>query len=311
MLTCIIIVSIMIKYLKHSQINNQKWDACIESSSNGLIYALSWYLDCVSPNWDALILGDYEAVMPITWRRKYGIKYLYVPYYTHRLGIFGSEKTVKHNSTAFVELIPRSFHHVHYSFNTLNQLQNSKVKLISNNLDFLKLDGDYEELQNKFSKNHKKNIRKAEKQSLKIEENIEVNEFCNDYIGIHSASGKFSEFEGIFDTFRPLCEQIDKHLKTYCCRIKNDNETDAVIMLVFFKGRAIFHSAASQKGRKNKAQYLLIDHVIRKFSGSGTTIDFAGSNIKSISYRNKGYGASSETFYSVFYFRFLNKIINR
>ncbi|WP_340112243.1 hypothetical protein [Maribellus mangrovi] len=301
----------MIKYLKHSQIDKQKWDACIEKSHNGLMYALSWYLDCVSPNWDVLVLDDYEAVMPLTWRRKYGIKYLFVPYYTHRLGIFGSKEKVEQNSTAFVESIPKSFHHVHYSFNSYNHLQTNKVKLSSNNLDFLKLDSDYKDLQSKYSKNHKKNIRKAKKQNLKIEENIEVSEFCNDYIGIHSASGKFSEFEGIFDVFRPLCGRINKHLKTYGCRIKSDNETDAVIMLAFFRGRAIFHSAASQKGRKNKAQYLLIDHVIRKFSGSGTTMDFAGSNIKSISYRNKGYSASSESFYSVYYFRFLNTIINR
>jgi hypothetical protein len=56
----------MIKYLKHKEINKEKWDKCISSSHNKIIYALSWYLDVVSPNWDGLIKGDYEAVMPIS-----------------------------------------------------------------------------------------------------------------------------------------------------------------------------------------------------------------------------------------------------
>ncbi|WP_167610337.1 hypothetical protein [Maribellus sediminis] len=301
----------MIEYLKHSQINKQKWDASIENSQNGLVYALSWYLDCVSPNWDALVLNDYEAVMPLTWRRKYGIKYIFVPYFTHRLGVFGSKENIEQYSTAFLESIPKSFKHIHYSFNTHNSLKHNKIKLIPNNLDLLVLNKSYSELQSNYSKNHLKNIRKAEKHNLKIEESIEVKEFCNDYIEIHTALGKFSKYEGIFEVFKPLCDLIDKNIKTYCCRVKNDDETNAVIMLVIFKGRAIFHSAASLKGRENSAQYLLIDHVIRKFSDTGIILDFAGSNIKSISYRNKGFGTSSESFHSVFYFRFLDKILNR
>ena len=32
--------------------------------------------------WDALVLDDYAAVMPLTWRRKYGTRYLYQPAFT-------------------------------------------------------------------------------------------------------------------------------------------------------------------------------------------------------------------------------------
>ena len=81
-----------IKYLKHNQIDKQKWDSAIENAENGLVYALSWYLDIVSPNWDALVVGDYEQVMPVTHKRKYGIKYLIQPPFCQQLGFFSQSK---------------------------------------------------------------------------------------------------------------------------------------------------------------------------------------------------------------------------
>jgi len=61
-----------IQYLTNHEIDKVKWDECINSASNGLIYAYSFYLDHMSKHWDALVLGDYNAVMPLTWNKKYG-----------------------------------------------------------------------------------------------------------------------------------------------------------------------------------------------------------------------------------------------
>src|ERR1043165_3544665 len=78
-----------IKYLKNNEIDKAKWDKCIDEASNGLIYAYSFYLDHMSKHWDALVINDYEAVMPLTWNKKYGISYLYQPAFTAQLGVFG------------------------------------------------------------------------------------------------------------------------------------------------------------------------------------------------------------------------------
>ena len=61
-----------IKYLQYKEIDKAKWDVCITNAPNGLIYGYSFYLDCMARRWDALVLGDYEAVMPLTWNKKYG-----------------------------------------------------------------------------------------------------------------------------------------------------------------------------------------------------------------------------------------------
>ena len=44
-----------IRFLKNNQVNKQRWDDCIDHCPNGLIYAKSFYLDCVCPGWNALV----------------------------------------------------------------------------------------------------------------------------------------------------------------------------------------------------------------------------------------------------------------
>ena len=71
-----------IQYLSHKEINKTKWDACILNAPNGLIYPYSFYLDHMAKNWDALVFGDYEAVMPLTWNKKYSFL-LFIPTCIH------------------------------------------------------------------------------------------------------------------------------------------------------------------------------------------------------------------------------------
>ena len=59
-----------IHYVKRQEVNATKWDRCIDQASNGLIYAYSFYLDTMTDSWDALVLNDYEALMPLPWKKK-------------------------------------------------------------------------------------------------------------------------------------------------------------------------------------------------------------------------------------------------
>ena len=78
----------MIRYLTHNQIDKQRWDDCIEKSPDGIVYAWSWYLDVVHPSWEALVEDDYEAVMPLTGNKKFGVNYLFQPFFTQKFGTF-------------------------------------------------------------------------------------------------------------------------------------------------------------------------------------------------------------------------------
>ncbi|MGZ8510263.1 MAG: hypothetical protein ACXWWA_07800, partial [Chitinophagaceae bacterium] len=97
-----------IRFVPYKEIDLTKWDNCISTASNGLIYGYSYYLDHMAKQWDALVLDDYEAVMPLTWNRKYGIAYLYQPFLTAQLGVFGQDISAE-LLASFLQAIPAKF----------------------------------------------------------------------------------------------------------------------------------------------------------------------------------------------------------
>ncbi len=69
-------------HLKHHNINKMAWDATVRVASSGMPYAYSWFLDVVSPQWEALVTPAYTYVMPLPVKRKFGIAYVIQPRWT-------------------------------------------------------------------------------------------------------------------------------------------------------------------------------------------------------------------------------------
>ena len=80
-----------IKYIHREHLDEEKYNQCIDTSIHSKIYAFSWYLDIVCEQWGVLVLHDYDAVMPVPWRKKYGIKYVYPPFWVLQLGVYTKE----------------------------------------------------------------------------------------------------------------------------------------------------------------------------------------------------------------------------
>jgi len=164
-----------IKYLNHKQINFEKWDSAIDQSINTLIYAKSWYLNIISPGWDALVMGDYDIVMPLTYRRKYGIKYLFKPFFSQFLGVFYKNDEDSKYVPDFLNKASQHFRLVNIQINVSNS--NFDADYIKRRqTQVLKLDGNYEFIKSKFNRSARTNVNKAEKENLTIEMVNETNE---------------------------------------------------------------------------------------------------------------------------------------
>jgi len=115
----------MITYLHHEQIHRDRWDQCVAQAPNGLVYAWSWYLDIVHPQWEALVEVDgdkYLKVMPITCNKKYGIPYLHQPFFTQQLGVFSTLPLTEETTMAFIQAIPSRYALVEIRLNEGNPL---------------------------------------------------------------------------------------------------------------------------------------------------------------------------------------------
>src|ERR1043165_10291058 len=135
----------IIQYLPHHEIEKPKWDQCVREADNGLIYGYSFYLDHMTLHWDGLVLNDYEAVMPLTWNRKYGIYYLYQPFLCAQLGVFGKNIDAA-ASKSFLESVPLKFKYWDICLNHRNILHLKDFNIFLRDNYILDVSPTYDEL---------------------------------------------------------------------------------------------------------------------------------------------------------------------
>lgn len=283
----------MITYVEHKDIDKNKWNNCIKKSTNPLIYGYSWYLDVVSPFWDALIYNEYEAVFPLSWRKKYGIYYLYQPAFTQQLGIFSVKGISPEIIVEFIKSIPSHFKLSEINFNTENKIPNRPDYTLKQNITYLlSLDEKYEFLHSQYSENLKRNLKKAEKENFVIEEVPEISyliQIFRENRGKKLKTLGVREYE-MLEKLVKLCREYEKitiyHLKTASGKII------AGMIIPESDNNAVFlFSSVSEEAKKAGAMPYLIDHYIKTHAGKKILFDFEGSNDKNIARFYSGFGS--------------------
>jgi len=110
-----------IRHITHSEIDRTKWNNTILSSPYPLVFAQSFYLDATFPGWEALVIGDYESVFPLTPKEKLGIHYLHQPSFTPQLGVYG--KVNADIEQEFHDYITAHYKLIEIELNAANTLQ--------------------------------------------------------------------------------------------------------------------------------------------------------------------------------------------
>lgn len=286
-----------IKYIKHPDIDSEKWAQCIENAGNSRIYANIWHLDRTAIVWDALVYGDYEFVMPLPVRKKFGFSYIYQPIFCQQLGIF--PEPTAFNATEFYKLLFDKFRYVDIHLNA----QNTSIKE-QKELDFLPrhnylldLQYNYKSLERSYSTNTKRNIAKAAKNNLQYIPGIRL----EDYLALKNANLNdkvskknieklksiiaFGQYKGIGEIYGVYSTENEMCAAVYFCRWKN---------------RVIYLNAAtSEKGKKLGAMYFLVDNFIRGNAERNLLLDFEGSMIPGVARFYGGFGATPETYFQL------------
>jgi len=283
----------LITYLKHTEIDKYKWDACITRASNSLIYAYSWFLDVVSPNWDALILDDYTAVMPITHRKKYFFSYLFQPFFTQQLGVFSRLETPDFVVQDFLNAIPAKFKFIDINLNEENCAEG-----LSEKKNFiLPIDEAYSDLYAAYKGQAKRNIKKAKEQNLYLQV-LPYKQAVDFYI-----KHKGAETKGVvlkdYLTLKQLYKICNKQnlLMSFGVFSKQFGLV-ACGVFIAHNERIIFHLGTSNnKGKQVGAMHFLMDGVISQLAGKDNFIDFEGSEIDGIERFYKSFGAFKRPYY--------------
>ena len=282
----------MIKHLKNSEIDIALWDECISKSFNGLVYAYSFYLDVVCPNWEALVFEDYKAVMPLTGNKKYGINYLFTPIFIQQLGIFSTIKTDVDLIFKFIKNIPKKYKFIEINLNSHNKLPDDfPGKKLNNNYE-LDLIEEYQKIKKRFSENTVRNIKKAENFGVIVSDNVDLKSIINLF---RNDRGK--DVENLKDEHYFVFEKLYGKLERRGLTIKLGayNEVGNLIAgaAVFYSNNKItfIFSGNSAEGKKKSAMFLIVSTIIESFSGKNMILDFEGSNNGGLAKFYKSFGS--------------------
>ena len=289
-----------IQYIKHAQIDSDKWNRCIDGALNCRVYAYDWHLDRTAIEWDALVYGDYEHVMPLPFRKKFGIKYLYQPLSSQQLGIFPTPSKAIFDT--FIDIIKDRFKYVDVQLNAVNiPGENSRDIFFERKNYLLSLTKDFKSIITGYSKNTKRNIAKAQKQDLTIIEGIRIESYLEfkaknfppgvdpsavDKLKSIIAYGVYKGFGKIYGVYTP------------------GNELCAAVYFCRWKDRVIYFNAASNdEGKNTGAMYYLINRFIEDNAEKNLILDFEGSMIHGVERFYAGFGAKPETYFQLKYNR--------
>ncbi|TNE78229.1 MAG: hypothetical protein EP332_15240 [Bacteroidetes bacterium] len=282
----------MIRYLKAEEIDAKKWDNCIHEAYNSLIYAYSWYLDTVAGDWDALVLDDYQAVMPLPVKKKYGLSYALQPRYTQQLGIFSRDPLSLEAQENFFNAIPPSIHYLQLQANSHSHVPNALlVRKKTNHL--LDLIQTYPDLAKHFNTHTKRQIKKSLANSCQIMEHLDTREIIDLFRWQDQEKKLGMGAEGLRILENLINTATQKGALLSIGMYSPVNHLCSAGLFLLDKQRIYYVAGASdQMGLEYRGMYRIFDHLIKRESGKNAILDFEGSEIPGIARFFKGFGAS-------------------
>ncbi len=286
-----------IQLLKRKEIDDKAWNGCVHFAINALPYAYTWYLDNVCEEWEGLILDNYKAVMPLVFNKKFGISYLYQPFFTQQLGIFTSLPITKNLLNKFVEKIPKKYKYIDINLNEINDISERKdiEKLKNFHLD---LNLDYALIKTNFSKSLKRKLNKAVKNELFIQTHISPEVFVAFYL--KNVAYKVNNFKEKHQhvLHRLIYKALSYQLGAIIGVTNKNNELIAANFILLHPTRIInLLPCSSQEGNNLNAMPFLLNHIIERNANQKKILDFEGSMLEGVARFYKRFGVEEVSYF--------------
>ncbi len=262
-----------INHITHENIDFDKWDKTVLSSEFPLVFAQSFYLNATAPNWNALVINDYESIFPLTIKSKFGYNYLPQPPFTSQLGVFG--KVNNEIEKMFYDYIKLNFKLIEIELNASNKLITENT--FAKKTFVINYKNEFE-----YNQNTKRNIKKANDNKFKVELVVEddylqlskqiINPFLINEIGLSNS---------IVNIFNDLLISSIYNKKLIVFKtIDSQNNIKAIAYFIYNEKHALYLKGVSiNKTENNGSMHLLLDYAINYFKERVLFFDFGGGSV--------------------------------
>jgi len=289
--------------LSSLQIDKAKWDECISTSPNGLIYAKSFYLDHLHANWSAFIGENYDWVLPITSRKKWSISYLFQPAFVQQLGIF-AKPGVAIPMREIVSALQKhyKFWEINWNYATPHQLLASSIKITSGTNYLLDLSASYDIIAANYHNTLIKNLKISKKNNLTYLCSTDYKNCIDLYQKYYGARIPHLKARDYFN-FKSLCKYLLENNGLLCRQVVNKDGQLLSTILLLTDNKRLYNlmNTTSPEGRKMAANHFLIDAVIHEFSGRDLLLDFEGSDLAGVKAFYNSFGGQNQPYYMLKY----------
>ena len=275
----------MIKRLSYQDIDFQKYNQCIETSVQKNFYAKKDNLDFLSKNWELLIYGDYEAVMPIPFVKKALIKIVIMPLFCQQLGIFGTSS--KEINQQFLNYLKNNYNILHYAFNFSNEFETT----LNTKKNFVIPVQEYAFLRRKkYFKGRKSTVKTA--QYLEFREVFPTTEIL-DFI---KNNFKGLEKQSDLDFFMTYLRYLDKNkqLKMFGSYFENQL-TNVTILVDEDRTYSLLGLINNDDLKEHNGASLLIDRIL-DLNIETKAFNFMGGSIRGIEVFFKSFGSDLQEY---------------
>jgi len=289
------------------------WNAFVDNSPQGCIFAKSFWLDAVGSKYD--ILGCFDkgdrlvAGMPIT---QSGSGYVTMPKLTQTLGIilsdFSSMKYVKKISKEkdiimeFVDNLPKLKNFdcgFHYNFSNWMPFMWKGYKQQTRYTYVIEGIKNIEKVRGEFADNTKSVIVKSIRNNLRVVDNLTLSDMYSMLKKTFERQNMMVPFN--FDWFKSFDEIINKNnARKMLFTLDEQNNLHAALYLVYDKNSAYYLlGGADPEFRSSGAMYLNVFEAIKYSANFTDKFDFEGSIVPQIESMFRSFGATQKQYFRI------------
>ena len=287
----------MIRFLKHSEIEPEKWNQAVCNSLSSNVLAEYELLNLLTggDTWHALVENDYETVMPLPTRKKGVLKYVYTPFFLPQMGIFSEHEITPQKTAVFLHEISRHYVLADVLMNEKTESGHWEYEFVSYSLS---LHLAYKELYSQFHENTKRNVKAAQKLQSRV--TIQEEKVSDIIVLFRENKGAESSVQFQNEDYARLQHIADYLLEHNLLEIygvrTNDGKLAAGALFVKDGNRRWFwFSGRDNQLSESKPMFLLLDTYIRDHAESDQLLDFNGSSNPNVARLYQGFGGKRYT----------------
>ncbi|MBP5206094.1 MAG: GNAT family N-acetyltransferase [Bacteroidales bacterium] len=281
--------------MKHGDIDATRWNETVGASGFPTVFCTYEMLDALvgGATWNALVMDDYDYVMPLPERSKFGVHYVYSPFFVSQMGIFSAKPVTAQITSDFFNALPSADKHVDLLLNQSNAtdfIDSYTISLVTHTLALYK---DYQELSSAYSQNTRRNVKAARKSDLVMK---------SDEVGVEQVVRLFQENRGQRKEvrFKPKDYEILTQaasvlksqglLEVLSVHTREGQLIAGALMVRDFQRYRFWFSGRDAQFADQKAMFFLLDEFIARHAGTPFLLDFNGSMNENVARLYKGFG---------------------